>query len=65
MMTMTLTLTPQEAAEELRLSRMSVHRLIRSGELVSFKVGRSRRIARNDLERFVEEHLAETRLDAA
>ncbi len=46
--------TPEEGADELRLSRATVYRLLASGELESVKCGRSRRIPRQALEDFVE-----------
>lgn len=54
--TETLTLTPKEAADELRMSRMSIHRFVSSGELESYKIGRARRIPRSALEQFLEAH---------
>lgn len=51
--------TPESAAEQLSLSRATVYELIRTGELPSFKIGRSRRIAHASLEKFVERHQAE------
>jgi excisionase family DNA binding protein len=45
--------TVREAAQLLGLSRTKVYELIRSGDLQSLHVGRSRRIARQALDRFV------------
>jgi excisionase family DNA binding protein len=45
--------TVREAAKLLGLSRTKVYELIRSGDLESFHIGRSRRIARQALDRFV------------
>jgi excisionase family DNA binding protein len=52
-MTTPLAHTPEGAAEQLSLSRATVYELIRTGELASFKIGRSRRIAHSTLEQYV------------
>jgi excisionase family DNA binding protein len=51
-------LTVPEAMAALRLSRATVYDLIRSGELGSVKVGRSRRIPAQAVQTFVA-HLVE------
>ena len=51
-------LTVPEAMSALRLSRATIYDLIRSGELVSVKVGRSRRIPAQAVTTFVA-HLVE------
>jgi excisionase family DNA binding protein len=43
-----------EAAEQLAISRRSVQQLIYRGELPSVLIGRSRRIAVEDLEAYVQ-----------
>jgi excisionase family DNA binding protein len=48
-----LALRPAEAAEALGLSRAELYRHIQSGELVSFKVGKARLIAVDDLRAFI------------
>ena len=50
----TLLLTIPEVAEHLRVSTRTVHRLIASKSLLACKVGRSVRIRRMDLERFLD-----------
>jgi excisionase family DNA binding protein len=54
-MTMTLTtlLTPEEAAQVLRVGRSKVYELMRTGELRSVKIGGSRRISAVALAEFV------------
>lgn len=42
-----------EAAELLGIGRTSVYALLKSGELRSVRVGRSRRITSADLDRFI------------
>jgi excisionase family DNA binding protein len=49
----TLLLTPQEAAQALRVGRSKVYDLIRSGALRSVKIGGSRRISATALAEFV------------
>jgi excisionase family DNA binding protein len=48
-------LTVPEAAEQLHISRVSLYELIRSGQLPSLKIGKSRRIPASALGRFVAE----------
>lgn len=49
----TLMLTVDEAAREIRKGKTWVWEAIRTGELTSVKIGRSRRIRRTDLEQYV------------
>jgi excisionase family DNA binding protein len=53
-----LLLTPEEAANALRLGRTTVYALIKAGDLRPIHIGRSCRISRAELERYVN------RLDA-
>ena len=46
--------TPEEAARALRIGRSKVYDLIRSGALVSVKIGGSRRIPVEALRRYVQ-----------
>lgn len=46
-------LTAWEAAERMRVSKMTVYRLIRSGKLPAVRVGKTYRIQDEDLERFL------------
>lgn len=46
--------TAEEAGVVLSLSRASIFKLISAGDLESVKIGRSRRVTRVGLERFVE-----------
>lgn len=50
-------LTVAEVAEMLRVSTMTVYRLIRTGELPAVRVGRSYRVKQADLERYLEEQM--------
>jgi excisionase family DNA binding protein len=46
--------TIDEVAEQLRVGRTTVYRLLKSGELPSFRIGRSRRISLDSLQAYVE-----------
>lgn len=51
----TLLLTVEETARELRIARRRIFEMIADGQLMSVKIGASRRIRRADLEKFVRE----------
>ena len=57
---MTRLLTLDEVAEQLSVSRSSVSRFIRSGELRSIQLGSNRRVAEEDLRKFVPQMLITT-----
>ena len=46
-------LTVAEVASLLRVSKMTVYRLLRSGELLSLRVGRSLRVPRTALDAYL------------
>jgi excisionase family DNA binding protein len=48
-----LLLTPEEAAEILRVGRTTIYALMKAGELHPVHIGRSCRLARAELERYV------------
>ena len=48
-----LLLTPEEAAQVLRLGRTTVYALMKAGELHPVHIGRSCRLSRGELERYV------------
>ncbi len=48
-------LTVPEVAAELRVSRMTVYRLIKGGDLPSIRIGRNIRVPENALDTFVRE----------
>ena len=52
-------LTVEEAADRLNVGRTSVFALIKSGRLVSVRIGRSRRIPAAELEAFTARLVAE------
>jgi excisionase family DNA binding protein len=49
-----LLLTPEEAAEALRIGRTTVYALIKAGDLRPVHIGRSCRLSRAELERYVD-----------
>ena len=48
-----LLLTPEEAAKVLRLGRTTVYSLMKAGDLHPVHIGRSCRLSRSELERYV------------
>lgn len=54
-------LTVHEVAAELRVSTMTIYRLIDSGQLAHMRVGKSIRIRRSDLDAFIADQFKETR----
>lgn len=52
-----LLVRPEEGAEMLSVSRARIYALMASGKLRSIKVGRSRRIPMQEIERFVADEL--------
>ncbi len=46
-------LTVQEVADMMRVSSMTVYRLIKSGELAAVRVGRSFRVAEVDVDQYL------------
>jgi len=48
-------LTVSEVARGLRVSNMTVYRLVNSGQLEAFRVGRSYRIREEDVRRYLEQ----------
>ena len=53
-------LTVTEVASAMRVSNMTVYRLIKSGELPAVRVGKNYRLRETDLERFLEERSVRT-----
>ena len=47
-------LTALEVAERMRVSKMTVYRLIRSGKLPAVRVGKSVRVRDEDVERYLD-----------
>jgi excisionase family DNA binding protein len=53
-------MTPQEVADHLRVSKMTVYRLLKSGEMPSVRIGRSLRVRESDLHAFLRARFNET-----
>jgi excisionase family DNA binding protein len=47
-------LTPAEVADLLRVSSMTVYRLIKSGELRAARIGKSYRISEDDVDTYLQ-----------
>ena len=58
-----LLLTVDEAAEALALSRSTIYRLLKSGDLVATRIGTATRIPKSSLDRFVDERTRAARLE--
>ena len=54
-------LTPREVAEVMRVSTMTVYRLIKSGELPAIRVGKHLRIRGNDVAKFLDARVVRAR----
>ena len=52
-------LTAAEVADELRVSTMTVYRLIKGGELPAVRVGRNYRVRRSDLDQYLESQIVD------
>lgn len=52
-------LTAAEVADQLRVSTMTIYRLIRSGELPAVRVGRNYRVRQSDLDVYLEQQIVE------
>lgn len=52
-------LTVKEAEQKLKLGHTKVYELLRSGELPSIKIGRSRRVTSEGLKEFIQRKVQE------
>ena len=50
-------LTIPEVADHLKVTRQTVHKLMKDGKIKAFKIGRSTRILRSELDKFIEERM--------
>jgi excisionase family DNA binding protein len=48
-------MTVSEVADELRVSNMTVYRLIKAGDLAAIRVGKNYRIRRSDLDAYLDD----------
>jgi excisionase family DNA binding protein len=53
-------LTVAEVADTMRVSNMTIYRLIKSGDLAALRVGKNYRIRQADVERFLAERSVNT-----
>lgn len=53
-------LTATEAAERMRVSKMTVYRLIRTGALPAVQIGKAYRVREDDLERYLNSSYVKT-----
>mgnify|MGYP000394852092 FL=1 len=58
-----LLLTVDETAEALALSRLTIYRLLKSGDLVATRIGTAIRIPESSLRRFVDARIRTARRD--
>jgi excisionase family DNA binding protein len=56
-------LTVGEVANIMRVSNMTVYRLIKSGQLPAIRVGKNYRIRRQDMERYLSERTVRTEVE--
>jgi len=54
-----------EAQQYLHVSRVKVYELIKTGQLASLKIGKSRRVPESAVDAFIQARLAEASDDAA
>ena len=52
-------LTPAEVADHLRVSAMTVYRLIKSGELRAARIGKSYRISEDDVDAYLQSRFSD------
>jgi len=52
-------LTPAEVAELLRVSSMTVYRLIKSGDLRAARIGKSYRISEDDVDAYLQDRFSD------
>ncbi len=52
-------LTPNEVADQLRVSNMTVYRLIKAGELRAARIGRSYRITEDDVDAYLQDRFSD------
>jgi excisionase family DNA binding protein len=52
-------LTPNEVADLLRVSTMTVYRLIKAGDLRAARIGKSFRISEDDVDRYLQSRFSD------
>lgn len=58
-------LTVREVAAAMRVSNMTVYRLIKAGDLHAIRVGRTFRIRESELDRYFDDRAVTTAVDAS
>jgi len=53
-------MTIPEVSEYLKVTRQTIHRLMKDGKIKAFKIGRSTRILRSEIERFIQEQMKQS-----
>lgn len=53
-------MTIPEVAEYLKVTRQTIHKLIKAGKLKAFKIGRSTRILKSEVEGFIQKQMKES-----
>ena len=56
-------LSPEEAMEELQIGRNAIYKLLASGKLKGFKVGRNWKIARKSIDSYIDEQIEKNNND--
>lgn len=54
-------MTIPEVAEYLKVTRQTIHKLIKAGKLKAFKIGRSTRILKSEVEGFIQKQMKESK----
>ena len=50
-------MSPEEAMDELHIGRNAIYKLLSSGKLKGFKVGRNWKIARKSIDAYIDEQI--------
>lgn len=50
-------MSPEEAMDELQIGRNAIYKLLSSGKLKGFKVGRNWKIARKSIDAYIDEQI--------
>ena len=54
-------MTIPEVADHLKVTRQTIHKLMKEGKIKAFKIGRSIRILRSEIERFIQKQIKQVR----
>ncbi len=56
-------LSPEEAMEELQIGRNAIYKLLESGDLKGFRVGRNWKIPQKSIDGYIDEQIKNNRKD--